>query len=348
MKATKESVVIAKHINTFLNDYMPSQKTKSEHTMKSYSEALSLYIGFLEAEKEVNDGNLCSDCFSAENIESWLTWLRNKRGNSPETCNTRLASLRVFVKYLGKQDVKYLHLAQSASQIDRRKTSAPKVVGMSKQAVLALLSAPDASTKAGRRDIALMVTMYGTAARLNEILSLKIEHLHLDVTKPYVTLIGKGDKIRTLYLLPKTVAHLKAYLADAHGKNPLADSYVFYSRNKGPSGKMCQNAVNKQLKKHALTARMTCKDVPESIHAHQLRHAKASHWLEDGMNIVQISFLLGHAKLQTTMIYLDVTTEQEAQALATLEDDNDKSVSKKWKSSGKSLAALCGVHPLKS
>jgi site-specific recombinase XerD len=218
------------------------------YTLKSYGEALSLYMSFLETEKSVNGGNLCGDCFGADNIESWLVWLRDKRGNSPETCNTRLASLRAFVKYLGNQDVKYLHLAYGVSLINRRKTTAQKVVGMSKQAVQALLAAQDASTKTGRRDIALMVTLYGTAARLNEILSLKIGHLHLKAATPYVTVIGKGDKISTLYLLPKNVAHLRAYLADAHGENPLPDSYVFYSRNLGPSGKMCHNAVNKQLK----------------------------------------------------------------------------------------------------
>ena len=348
MRATKESVVIAKFMNTFLNVYMPSQKTKSEYTLKSYGEALSLYIAFLETEKGVTAEKLCGGCFCAENIESWLVWLRENRGNSPASCNTRLASLRAFVKYLGKQDVKYLYLSQTASQIDRRKATAPKVVGMSKQAVQALLAAPDPATKAGRRDIALMVTMYGTAARLNEILSLKIEQLHLDVSKPYVTLIGKGDKIRTLYLLPKTVAHLRAYIADAHGESPKPNSYVFYSRNKGPRGKMCQNAVNKQLRKHATAAKAKCSDVPEDIHAHQLRHAKASHWLADGMNIVQISFLLGHAQLHTTMVYLDITTDQEAQALATLEDENDKHIPKKWKVSGQSLSALCGVRPLKS
>jgi site-specific recombinase XerD len=190
--------------------------------------------------------------------------------------------------------------------------------------------------------------MYGTTARINEILSLKIEHLRLDAAKPYVTVIGKGNKIRTLYLLPKTVAHLRAYIEDAHGKILKPDSYVFYSRNKGPCGKMSQNAVNKQLHKHAFSAKVECPDVPGDIHAHQLRHVKASHWLEDGMNIVQISFLLGHALLQTTMVYLDLTTEQEVQALATLEDDNDKSVPKKRKASGQSLAALCGVRPLKS
>ena len=71
--------------------------------------------------------------------------------------------------------------------------------------------------------------------------------------------------------------------------------------------------------------------MPLDLHAHQLRHAKASHLLEDGMNIVQISFLLGHEQLQTTMVYMDVTLEQKLKALATLEDENDKKVSKKWK-----------------
>ena len=87
--------------------------------------------------------------------------------------------------------------------------------------------------------------------------------------------------------------------------------------------------------------------MPLGLHAHQLRHAKASHWLEDRMNIVQISFLLGHEQLNTTMVYLDITTEEEAKALATLEDENDKTVSKKWKSGNASLADFCGVRSMK-
>jgi len=75
------------------------------------------------------------------------------------------------------------------------------------------------------------------------------------------------------------------------------------------------------LRKYALTAHKICPDVPLTLHAHQFRHAKASHWLEDGMNIVQISFLLGHGQLQTTMVYLDITIEQKAKALATLESE---------------------------
>ena len=346
MKATNESVVIAKHINIFLNEYVPSQKSRSEHTLRAYSDTLSLYIGFLETEKGVRPENLSGECFCVENIENWLVWLMNVRSCSADTCNNRLASLRAFLKYLGSRDILHLHLSQAASKIPRRKTFAKKVTGMSKNAVKALLAAPSTSTKAGRRDIALMVVMYSTAARIDEVLSMKIEHLHLDADKPSATIIGKRSKIRTMYLLPKAVAHLRAYIADAHGDSPNPSSYVFYSRNTGPSGKMSQKAVNKQLKKHALTAHGYCKEVPIGIHAHQLRHAKASHWLEDGMNIVQISFLLDHAQLQTTMVYLDITTEQEAKALATLEDENEKSAPKKWRVTNDDLSSFCGVRPM--
>jgi site-specific recombinase XerD len=282
-----------------------------------------------------------------EYIEDWLLWIMEQRGCNAGTCNNRLASLRVFLKYLGKMDIRYLHLSQAASQISRKKQQRKKVTGMSKKAVQTLLAIPNLSSKTDRRDLALMITIYSTAARLDEILSLKIKNLHLDAIKPYITVIGKGDKIRTLYLLSKTAAHLEKYLVEYHGNSPNPDAYVFFSRNLGLFGKMSQTAVSKRLTIHAETAHKICKEVPLDLHAHQLRHAKASHWLEDGMNIVQISFLLGHEQLKTTMIYLDITTEQEAEALATLNDENDKSVSKKWKIANASLSDFCGVRTIK-
>lgn len=346
-KATNESIIIARHINAFLNEYVPSQKSRSSHTLKSYQYALALYIGFLETKKGISAERLCITCFSRTIIEQWLQWLMEIRGCSPETCNNRLASLRSFLKYLGSKEIHLLYLSEDATRIPRKKEVRKKIKGMSKKAVQVLLSVPNLSTKTGRRDLSLMILIYSTAARIDEILSLKTEQLHLDAEKPNVTIIGKGSKIRTLYLLPKAVAHLKKYLNEFHGDTPNPEAYVFYSRNTGLLGKMSQTAVNKQLKKHAMAASKICDEVPRDLHAHQLRHAKASHWLEDGMNIVQISFLLGHEQLQTTMLYMDITLEQELKALATLEDENDKTVSKKWKNSKGGLAGFCGVKTMK-
>lgn len=346
-KKSDESLKIARYINTFLNEYVPSQKTKSEHTLKAYEYALSLYLGFLEIKKNIKTDSLCGDCFNADNIEEWLLWIMEQRGCSPQTCNNRLAALRVFIKYLAKKDVAYLHLSQTASLVERKKTQRKKVLGMSKRAVQTLLSVPNLSSKTDRRDLTLMIIIYSTAARIDEILSLKMEQLHLNSSKPYITVIGKGGKIRTSYLPRNTVSHLKEYLEENHGDSPNPKAYVFYSRNLGKFKKMSQPAVNKRLEIHAKAAHQICNEVPVGLHAHQIRHAKASHWLEDGMNIVQISFLLGHEQLKTTMVYLDVTTEEEAKALTTIEDETDKALQKKWKSSDGSLSNFCGVRPMK-
>jgi integrase len=109
------------------------------------------------------------------------------------------------------------------------------------------------------------------------------------------------------------------------------------------SVKLQQPAVNKMLKKHAACAHKICDEVPVELHAHQIRHGKATHWLEDGMNIVQISLWLGHEYLQTTMVYLDISNDKKAAALATLSDETSKKVTPKWKNAGGSLLNLYGL-----
>lgn len=343
-KASKEAYELARHIHNWLHVYTPSFQSNSSHTIRTYSTTLSLFVGFLEGKKKIAPCSLSSECFTRSYIEEWILWLKDERGCSPQTCNIRLTALRTFLKYLADRDLSCLALYQCITLIPMQKVVRKKVTGMSKDAVKALLSVPDVLTKTGQRDLVLLVILYCTAARIDEILSMKINQLHLEADKPYITVVGKGRKIRTLYILPKGVAHLKKYMGEFHSANLNPNAFVFYSRNKGIFGKMTPESVNKQLKKYAVIAHGICKDVPLNLHAHQIRHAKASHWLEDGMNIVQISFLLGHANLHTTMTYLDITTEQESKALATLEDENQKDIPKKWKSESDSLAAFLGVR----
>ena len=93
---------------------------------------------------------------------------------------------------------------------------------------------------------------------------------------------------------------------------------------------------------YAVSAHEKCCEVPVDTHAHQFRHAKASHWLEDGINVVQISFLLGHENLNTTMKYLDITTEEKIKALATLETEEEHNTPKKWRNNEASLTSFLG------
>jgi site-specific recombinase XerD len=345
-KATLEAYQLAGYIYDWICVYAVSIQSNSPHTIRGYKIALSLFVGFLEKEKKISPSSLAGECFSRKYVEEWILWLKNKRNCSGETCNIRLAAIGAFLKYLAGKNIAYLPMYLEIMLIPRQKVIRKKVTGMSKEAMKILMSIPKVSTKTGQRDLVLLIVLYCTAARIDEILSLKISQLHLDTNKPYITVVGKGLKIRTLYLLPKAVAHLKKYLRDFHVAEPNPDAHVFYSRNKGIMEKMTPESVNQQLKKYATIAHRICSDVPVNLHAHQIRHAKASHWLEDGMNIVQISFLLGHANLQTTMVYLDITTEQESKALATLEDEDKQNIPKKWKTESNSLAAFLGVKKI--
>jgi site-specific recombinase XerD len=347
-KAKSEAVSIARYIGSFLNDYAPIHMTGSTHTLKSYETAISLYLTFLEEMKSVTGAILCWEHFSHQWIEDWIEWLKTERGCKPASCNVRLGSIRSFLKYVGEHDPGLLHVYQDSTTIKKCKIPSRKVEGLTKEAVKVLLEVPDLDTSTGRRDLALMVLLYSTAARISEILSLKIKDIHLDAKKPYITVIGKRDKIRTAYLLPKAASHVRQYILEFHGGSLNSDAYLFYSRCGGFYSMLTPPAIDKRLKKYASQAHEICPDVPIGLHPHQFRHAKASHWLEDGINIVQISFLLGHAQLQTTMIYLDISKDQELKALATLETENDKKVPPKWKDMNGSLKDLCGLGKRKA
>ena len=121
-RSNNEACELAGYINSFLSDYAPNQRTTSAHTLKSYDIALTLYIGFLEKIKGVTPSALSSTCFEQTVIEEWLNWLKDVRECKPETCNTRLASLRVFLRYLSTRNIKYLYLSNDASRITARKS----------------------------------------------------------------------------------------------------------------------------------------------------------------------------------------------------------------------------------
>ena len=337
-----DSTKLARYVSEFLFDYAPNFLTYSTHTIKSYKDTLTLYVSFLE-HKGITPRTLSNTHFEKAFIEEWIKWMRNERGCCPDTCNVRLGSLRVFLQYLGNKDVALLYLYQESKTIKRLKCQKKKVNGLAREAVAAILQEPDLNTKTGRRDLTLLTLMYGTAARIGEVLQIKVGHLHLDTTKPYVVLYGKGGKMRIAYLLPRVTYNIREYLREHHGTDPNPEDYLFYSRVGRNRGMLTEPAIDKRIKLYAAAAHQKCSKVPSSVHAHQFRHAKASHWLEDGMNVVQVSFLLGHQNLDITMKYLDITDEAKLSALATLETEKERNTPKKWKANATSLHEFLGL-----
>jgi site-specific recombinase XerD len=326
-----QAMEIARLTFDWINSYLPSLRTNSPHTIRAYKTSINLYINYLE-DKGITDETLNADCFSISSLNDWLIWLKQERSSSNKTCNNRLAAIKCLLKYIGTRNAIYKVLyLEAAASVKRLSEPKPKVRGMTKDAVKAILGTPDPSCKIGLRDIAIMSFEYGTATRIDEVLSLKISSLKLTAEKPYATIIGKGSKIRTAYLMSGLVDILQKYMKVFHIAKPNPNDLLFYSSWHGQKSKLSQEAIRKRLKIYASLAHKNCDDVPLNLHSHQWRHAKACHWLADGINIVEISKLLGHESIETTMVYQDITTEQQMRALATLEDEAASIIPKKWK-----------------
>ena len=210
-KANKEAIEISRLINNFLLNYAPTHITDSRNTLHSYEITISLYLTFLEEEKAVSCESLCAHHFEREIIEAWIEWLTVTRECCPSTCNVRLGALRTFLNYLGNRTPAYMYLHNEATTVPIKKVPKKKINGLSKAAVKALLSVPDTTTLTGIRDLVLMLVLYSTAARIDEVLSIQIKHIFLKTSKPYINIIGKGNKARTLTLLPKVVTYIEKY-----------------------------------------------------------------------------------------------------------------------------------------
>lgn len=330
MKSKKEALEIAKLYNRWIEE---SRLVKSPRTVDSYEQTINLYIRFLTSEKGINIKSFkIKDCFSRSTIEDWLRWLQSNNKCTPQSCNVRLSNLHSFMKYLSIDDYKYTELYISSISVERRKTIKVKIRGISEDGIDALLKSIDVSNDVGLRDCILWQMVYLTGMRISEALSIRLKHLNLKTKKPSVTIVGKRDKIRTPYLPAVLASNLNGYIRRIFGKHYDDDSYLFFSRVKGKLHPMTVKGAEERLKKNAAEAHKICKDVPLDLHPHMLRHSFATHRLDDGMNIIQLSEILGHEDISTTMRYLDISEKQTTEAVRHLEDEKARSIKKKWTS----------------
>lgn len=317
MKIKRNTQQLSSLMSDWLRVYLPYTRMKSQNTVDTYESALSLYLDFLENKKGITAKKLNEDCFRKDWIEEWIAEAHNERGNSKRTCDLRLSCIRSLLKYLADKNTIYLTYYLAAMSIDKLMIGHGKQVeALSKKATAVLFAQMQGSDSVELRDRTLFTFMYDTGARASEVLNIRIEELKLDDKTPYVIINGKGNKPRTLLLSDDTVGLLKAHIGCTYSSKPYPDSYLFPSRTKGRKSHLTVDAANVRLKVYAEKAHEICPEVPADMHTHQLRHTACSHWFEDNINIAQISRYLGHESIETTRIYLGISKEELAAAMA--------------------------------
>lgn len=303
-------------MDDWLKIYLPKIRMRSKHTIDAYESSLSLYLDFLEDKKGITCKSFSEECFRREWIEEWIASSNNERKNSRRTCDLRLSCIKSLLKYLASKNAIYLQYHLDVCCIGKLSVGHGKQVdGLSKKAMKELFVVMQGNTKTELRDRTFFTCMYDTGARAGEMLSIKISDLKLDNEMPYVTIIGKGNKLRTLLFSAQTVMLLKRYLKEMHGLYPNPNHYLFYSRVKGQDYPLDLDTINVNLKLYAKKAHSNCPEIPLTLHTHQIRHSSCTHWFQDGVNLAQISKYLGHESIETTRIYLGISKEELIEAL---------------------------------
>jgi len=303
-------------VRRFLLDYLPRQRCLSENTILSYKQALNLFVSYMRDEIGIGATKLTFSRIDRDMILGFLTWLENVRGSSATTRNQRLMALRSFLAFAGQIDCTQTALYLSALNIPLKEAHGRVVEFLTEPALTALLQQPDPSKRKDLRNLVFMILMYDTAARCGELLDMQIRDLRLDAKHPIAYLHGKGHKTRTVPLLSKTVHHCKLYLRKFHPSvGEHCEDSLFYTVIHGTRQKMSPDTVAMFFAKYGNMAKSVCPEVPEHIHPHMMRHTRAMHLYQSGMPMVLLSQYLGHAQVETTMIYAHADTEMKRAAI---------------------------------
>jgi integrase/recombinase XerD len=165
------------------------------------------------------------------------------------------------------------------------------------------------------RDTTIILLLFDAAARIQEVLDLRVADVDTTAGHGRVTLTGKGRKTRTIPIMDKTGRHLDQYISAFHPGTSDPEELLFYTVRGGQHQQMSQDNITYLLNKHATVARPACPAIPGSIHAHQLRHARAMQMLRAGVPLPHIKEFLGHANIATTNIYATADSEMVRDAI---------------------------------
>ncbi len=304
----------AQCLASYLTMYLPGQLGLSENTIMAYRDTFKLTLLFAETKYHLRPEKITLADFNADFIADFLRWLEQERGCSAATRNQRLAALRAFARYARTQHPAYLFESQKIMDLKAKKAPAPAISYLSPDDVQSIFAQADTFTKYGRRDMILLSLMYDSGARVQEICDLCVRDVRLQ-KPPTVTLTGKGCKTRFVPIMASTASALSGYFSDNGLFQPeKADQPLFLNHQRG---KLTRAGVTYILKKYFDAAKKVNPALPQKISPHILRHSKAMHMLQAGINLIYIRDFLGHVHVETTEIYAKADTEMKRKAIET-------------------------------
>jgi len=300
------------HIQHFFQGFLSQTRGLSPNTILAYRDALKLFLVFVAQFKNKSVSRLTLEDFDADTVLAFLKEIERKRKNSAVTRNLRLAALRTFSSYLITQDTLRVGQYQKIISIPLKRASKPLMGYLELKEMKSILNAINCETSSGQRDYVLLKFLYNTGARVQEACDLSVSAFQLQ-NPPWVTITGKGRKIRQVPLWPETTSLLKTYFTN----RAILDK---------PEAKVFVNSRGESLTRfgiwHIIQTRIA-RAVPrcpslgcKKISPHTFRHTTAMHLLQAGVDLTVIKSWLGHVSLSTTHVYVEIDLEMKRKALS--------------------------------
>ncbi len=300
----KSDKPIIKHIPDFL-DYCDIEKGLATKSQENYMRYLQKFIVWLKNKKKES---MLPDKLTAEDIWDYRLYLSrftDKNGHSLKkvTQNYYLIALRALLSYFTDKDIESLPSDKIKLPKDAKNEKTVKFLNLDQ--IEKLLLAPDTENKIGLRDRAILESLFSTALRIAELVSLNKEQFANIKNKKEleIGIIGKGSKPRTVYFSERALNWLKKYLQIREDKEKAL--FINYRSKKGADARLTARSIEESVKKYSIKS-----GIPLSTTPHTLRHSMATDLLNQGVDLRNIQEFLGHRNIATTQIYTHVTNKR--------------------------------------
>ena len=335
--AAEAGGLIGPHLQAFFAEHLLAHKRASPQTIACYRDTFRLLLRFMRQRTDAEPAALLLAALDADAVLAFLDHLERDRGCSARSRNIRLAAIRSFFRLVA------LRVPDSLGQVTRVmaipvKRCDKKLVGyLSRDEVKALLAAPDRSAWSGRRDHALLLTLYNSGARVSEIIALRREQVRLDAaTGAHLELHGKGRKDRVVPLWAETARVLRAWFRERGDQ----DGDVAFPSARGRV--LSRDGVDHLLRRAVASAVAACPSLTaKKVSPHVLRHSTAMHLFQAGVDLAVVALWLGHESLETTHIYIEADLATKERALGKLAPM--PSVPARYRADDKLLAFLAAL-----
>jgi integrase/recombinase XerD len=205
------------HLQAFFTEHLTRHKRVSPQTLASMRDSFRLLLEFLRTRTGIEPAALQLTDVDVSAILAFLDHLEQHRGNSARSRNVRLSAIRTFFRYVAVRDPDRLGQVTQVMAIPVKRQEKKIIRALTREEIDALIAAPDRTQWSGRRDHALLLTMYNSGARVSEMTSLQQTQVHFGAST-FLQLHGKGRKERTVPLWPHTARVLQAWFHELDGR----------------------------------------------------------------------------------------------------------------------------------